>query len=283
MNDLNQMKILIVDDSQDSSDLIERLLSDSGYENIQVVCSAIEALESVNHFPPDLILLDIVMPDMTGFEFCKTVKSDPVTMNIPVIMVSGSFKDSDEALQKAFNVGAVDFIPKPVRRPEVLARWGKLLAEIRRPMSKRRFELVTFAAALELRNTACSLAHGKALLEFFSADEVLKMKEEKFSESVTETERAVFRFSRKVARDAARVTSGDVDLLKKHGLNDDEIFDIAATAAGRAFFTKLLDALGVETDSIFVELESTFRRAMTVGRPIGYRPVERVPGSTGGR
>lgn len=162
-------------------------------------------------------------------------------------------------------------------RPEVLARWGKLLAEIKRPMSKRRFELVTFAAALELRNTACSLAHGKALLEFFSADEVLKMKEGKFSESVTETERAVFRFSRKVARDAARVTSGDVDLLKKHGLNDDEIFDIAATAAGRAFFTKLLDALGVETDSAFVELESSFRRAMTVGRPIGYRPVERVP------
>jgi uncharacterized peroxidase-related enzyme len=162
-------------------------------------------------------------------------------------------------------------------RPEVLARWGRLLAEIKRPMSKRRFELVTFAAALELRNTACSLAHGNALLEFFSQAEVLRMKENKFSESVTETERAVFRFARKVAKDASRVTSGDIDLLKKHGLNDDEIFDIAATAAGRAFFTKLLDALGVETDSTFLELDSAFRRAMTVGRPIGYRPVEHVP------
>lgn len=161
-------------------------------------------------------------------------------------------------------------------RPEVLARWGRLLAEIKRPMSRRRFELVTFAAAIELRNTACSLAHGKALLEFFSADEVTKMKEGKFSESVTETERAIFRYSRKIVKDASRVTSGDIDLLKKHGLSDDEIFDIAATAAGRAFFTKLLDALGVETDSTFVELESAFRRAMTVGRPIGYRPVERV-------
>lgn len=162
-------------------------------------------------------------------------------------------------------------------RPEVLARWGKLLAEIKRPMSKRRFELVTFAAALELRNTACSLAHGKALMEFFTAEEILKMKEDKFSESVTETEKAIFRFARKVAKDASLVTAGDVDLLKKHGLNDDEIFDIAATAAGRAFFTKLLDALGVETDSTFVQLEYTFRRSMTVGRPIGYRPVERVP------
>ena len=162
-------------------------------------------------------------------------------------------------------------------RPEVLARWGRLLAEIRRPMSKRRFELVTFAAALELRNTACSLAHGKALLEFFSSEEVLKMKENSFSDAVTEAEKAIFRFARRVAKDASLVTSGDIDLLKKHGLNDDEIFDIAATAAGRAFFTKLLDALGVETDSTFLELDSAFRRAMTVGRPIGYRPVEHVP------
>jgi uncharacterized peroxidase-related enzyme len=162
-------------------------------------------------------------------------------------------------------------------RPEVLARWGRLLAEIKRPMSKRRFELVTFAAALELRNTACSLAHGKALLEFFSSEEVLKMKENKFSDSVTETEKAIFRFARQVAKNASQVTSGDIDLLKKHGLNDDEIFDIAATAAGRAFFTKLLDGLGVETDSTFLEQEPAFRRAMTVGRPIGYRPVERVP------
>ena len=195
---------------------------------------------------------------------------------IPPAMAQGEVLEMYERQQAAWG-----FVPNYAKvfsgRPEVLARWGRLLAEIRRPMSKRRFELVTFAAALELRNTACSLAHGKALLEFFSADDVLKMKEDKFSESVTETERALFRFSRKIAKDASRVTSGDIDLLKKHGLNDDEIFDIAATAAGRAFFTKLLDALGVETDSTFVDLESTFRRAMTVGRPIGYRPVERVP------
>ena len=162
------------------------------------------------------------------------------------------------------------------RRPEVLARWGRLLAEIKRPMSKRRFELITFAAALELRNTACSLAHGRALTEFFTENEVRAMAEGKFSESVTEAERALFRFARKVAKDASRITSGDIDLLKKHGLSDDEIFDVSATAAGRAFFTKLLDALGVETDSEFLGLEKPFRQAMTVGRPIGYRPVERL-------
>lgn len=162
-------------------------------------------------------------------------------------------------------------------RPEVLARWGKLLAEIKRPMSKRRFELVTFAAALELRNTACSLAHGKALMEFFTAEEILKMKEDKFSESVTETEKAIFRFARKVAKDASLVTAGDVDLLKKHGLNDDEIFDIAATAAGRAFFTKLLDALGSVPDSSFASMNERLRDALTLARPIDTTPVEVMP------
>ena len=190
-------------------------------------------------------------------------------------MAQGEVLEMYERQQAAWG-----FVPNYAKvfsgRPEVLARWGRLLAEIKRPMTKRRFELVTFAAALELRNTACSLAHGKALLEFFSTAEVLKMKEDKFSDSVTETEKAVFRFARKIAKDASRVTSGDIDLLKKHGLNDDEIFDIAATAAGRAFFTKLLDALGVETDSPFLEQDPAFRRAMTVGRPIGYRPVEQV-------
>ena len=60
-------------------------------------------------------------------------------------------------------------------RPEVLARWGQLLAEIRRPMDKRRFELITFAASHTLRSTLCSLAHGKALTAFFSKEDIQSM------------------------------------------------------------------------------------------------------------
>lgn len=162
-------------------------------------------------------------------------------------------------------------------RPEVLARWGRLLAEIKRPMPKRRFELVTFAAALELRNTACSLQHGKVLTEFFTAKEVRDMREGKFGESLSDTEQAMFRFAQKVARDASRITSGEVDQLKQLGLDDDDIFDIVATVAGRAFFTKLLDGLGVETDSVFMQLDEPFRQALSVGRPIGFQDVERLP------
>jgi uncharacterized peroxidase-related enzyme len=159
-------------------------------------------------------------------------------------------------------------------RPEVMARWGMLLAEIQRPMSPRRFELVTFAAAVEIRNTACSLAHGKALTEFFTEEEVCAMAKGEFSSSVSEAEQAMMRFARQVAKDASRVTSGDVDLLKKHGFTDAEVFDIAATAAGRAFFTKILDALGVEGDSSFMKLDRSFREPLTVGRPIAIRKVE---------
>lgn len=162
-------------------------------------------------------------------------------------------------------------------RPEVLARWGRLLAEIRRPMSDRRFELATFAAAVELRNSACTLAHGRRLLDFFSADDVIALARGDFPESVTDAERAVVELSRKVARDASRVTAGDVARLRKHGLSDAEIFDVVAAAAGRAFFTKMLDALGVEPDSPFMSLDYEMRDALTVGRPISFHDVERMP------
>lgn len=144
-------------------------------------------------------------------------------------------------------------------RPEVLARWGRLLAEIRRPMSDRQFELVTFAAALELRNSACALAHGKQLATFFSYDEICGMATGKYGPSVTEAERAMMQFARIVARDATSVTSKDVDVLREHGFADAEIFDIVATAAGRAFFTKLLDGLGVDLDASFNKLSPAFR------------------------
>ena len=162
-------------------------------------------------------------------------------------------------------------------RPEVLARWGRLLAEIKRPMPPRRFELVTLAAALALRNTACALQHGKLLAEFVPEADVIGLSDGKFGESFSEAEQALFHFAQKVARDASRITSGDVDRLKRFGLDDEEIFDVVAAAAGRAFFTKLLDGLGVETDSSFMDLAQPFRQALTVGRPIGFRPVESLP------
>lgn len=159
-------------------------------------------------------------------------------------------------------------------RPEVLARWGRLLAEIRRPMDPRRFELVTFAAAHELRNSACALAHGKALTRFFPPAEVQAMAAGGDAPGLSPAERAMMDFSRKVARDATAVTQADIDELRACGLSDPEIFDIVATSAGRAFFTKLLDGLGVLGDSPIEAMDAALRDALTVGRPLDRQAPE---------
>ena len=95
-------------------------------------------------------------------------------------------------------------------RPEVMARWGQLLAEIKRPMSKRRFELATFVAAHELANTACSLAHGRALREFFSDAEIVAIAEGRFDGVLDAAEQALARFARQVARDASQARATTV-------------------------------------------------------------------------
>jgi uncharacterized peroxidase-related enzyme len=164
------------------------------------------------------------------------------------------------------------FVPNYARvfchRPEVLARWGQLLSEIRRPMDKRRFELVTFTAACALGNSACALVHGRALAEFFSHEQIRAIAAGRDEGILGDAEQAMVAFARQVATDATLVTQAQAAALIAHGFEDAEIFDIAATAAGRAFWTKLLDALGVLADSPCLEMDESLRRALTVGRPI---------------
>jgi uncharacterized peroxidase-related enzyme len=162
-------------------------------------------------------------------------------------------------------------------RPEIMARWAALLAEIKRPMDKRRFELATFAAACALRNSACALAHGKVLCEFFSDAQIVAIAHDRAAEVLAPTEAALVHFARQVALDASAVTAEQVAALKAHGFADAEVFDIAAAAAGRAFFTKILDALGVQMDSPFLALDPGVRDALTVGRPIDTRDCETMP------
>jgi uncharacterized peroxidase-related enzyme len=155
-------------------------------------------------------------------------------------------------------------------RPEVMRLWAQMLAGIKRHMDKRRYELVTFAAANALRSTLCSLAHGKVLTEFFSMQDVQAMARGEAPPSLSAAEAAMMAFGRKVARDASAITSGEVEHLKQHGFSDAEIFDIAATAAARAFWTKVIESLGVEADAPYRNIDSTFRKALTVGRPIDF-------------
>jgi len=164
------------------------------------------------------------------------------------------------------------FVPNYARvfshRPELMQLWAQLQIGIKRHMDKRRFELITFAAAHTLRSTLCSLAHGKALTQFFSKEDVQLMARGASPASLTAAEAEMMAFARKVARGAYTVTAVDVQKLKLHGFTDAEVFDIAATVAARAFWTGLIEALGVEAEPSLVAMDSEFRDALAVGRPI---------------
>jgi uncharacterized peroxidase-related enzyme len=192
-------------------------------------------------------------------------------------------RDADGALAEMYarQQASWGFVPNYAKvfchRPEVMARWGQLLAEIKRPMDKRRFELVTFAAAHELRHSACTLAHGKALREFFDDAQIVAIAEGRAGDVLMPADQAMVAFARRVARDASSVSETDVAALAAHGFDGAQIFDIAAAAAGRAFFTKLLDALGVQPDAPFVAVSQAFGARLAFGRPIDTAPVATMP------
>lgn len=162
-------------------------------------------------------------------------------------------------------------------RPDIMALWADLLAGIRGHLAPREFELATLAAAHALKNSACSLAHGAALLKFFSVDEVIRLVSNPDHADVAPSDRAIVKFARKVALDASAITQHDTDELRRAGFGDEMIFDLAASAAARCFFAKVLDALGVQPDASAMAMDQRFREAMTVGRAISREEPETVP------
>lgn len=117
--DLTGAKILIVDDVPANLDVIYRSLRAKGYQ-VLAATNGQNALEAAAQAQPDLILLDILMPDIDGYEVCRRLKADPETEDIPVIFVSG--QDADGGTARGFEVGGVDYIMKPVQLEELLSR-----------------------------------------------------------------------------------------------------------------------------------------------------------------
>jgi uncharacterized peroxidase-related enzyme len=154
-------------------------------------------------------------------------------------------------------------------RPAVFAAWRQLLGAITAEMDERLYELVTLAAAGSLRSSYCSLAHGQVLLErHVSEAELLTLALDPDSAPLMPLESAAMRFARKVVEDATAVSAADVAELRELGLSDAEIFDITAAAAVRCFFSKTLDALGVQPDADYAELSPELREVLVTGRPI---------------
>jgi len=111
--------VLVVDDTPENLQLMHGLLKD--LYTVKVANSGDRALKIATVLPlPDLILLDIMMPGMDGYEVCRRLKADPVTTDIPVIFLTARTEVEDE--QKGFDAGCVDYITKPISPPIVLAR-----------------------------------------------------------------------------------------------------------------------------------------------------------------
>lgn len=157
-------------------------------------------------------------------------------------------------------------------RPGVLDGWTALLKSIQSNLPVRSYELATLAAARAVRSSYCSLAHGNVLAtKVFDAPTVTAIMKNDPASPLEARERVMMAFAEKVAANADRITAADIEDLRSHGYRDEEIFDLAAAAAARCFFSKLIDALGIQADATFNDLDPALRQALTVGRPVAER------------
>jgi two-component system alkaline phosphatase synthesis response regulator PhoP len=154
--------VLVVEDEPDVAELIRYHLAKEGYD-VRLAASGGDAVKCAHSLQPDLILLDIMVPQLNGWEVCRRLKQDPETRGLPVIMVTGRVEEGDKVL--GFEVGADDYVTKPFSPRELVARvravarrgkqteWPGTVRRLRMgdlQIDRRRFEVTMRGSAVEL-------------------------------------------------------------------------------------------------------------------------------------
>lgn len=122
--------VIVVDDDPAALRLIEYIFRRADYE-VHLATNGPAALSRVEEVKPDLMILDVMMPDMSGLEVCQRLRARPTTARLPIIMLSA--RDQVEHKVDGFEAGADDYVAKPVDPPELLARAKALLQRMSRP------------------------------------------------------------------------------------------------------------------------------------------------------
>ena len=137
-------RVLIADDNPQNCELLVAYLADADYE-IDIAADGRQTLDQVARQPPDLILLDIMMPKLSGYEVCQQLKSDPATRNIPVLMVTALNDPGD--IEKAVEAGCNDYLTKPINKLELKVRVRSLLQV--RHLATENDRLLAYIAEIE--------------------------------------------------------------------------------------------------------------------------------------
>ncbi|MDA0835867.1 MAG: response regulator [Planctomycetota bacterium] len=137
-------KILIADDNQQNCELLDAYLAGEGY-TIETAYDGEETLHKVVSFQPDIVLLDIMMPKLSGYEVCQQLKQNPMTKDIPILIVTALNEMGD--IEKGVAAGCDDFLSKPINRMELTTRVRSLLRV--RHLTNERDRLLAYLAEIE--------------------------------------------------------------------------------------------------------------------------------------
>jgi DNA-binding response OmpR family regulator len=127
-------RVLVVEDDRDIADLVERYLQKAGF-SIELVSSGRDALKAVAGRPPDVLILDLMLPHVDGLEICRAVRSDPRTAAVPIIMLTARADESERIV--GLEIGADDYVAKPFSPNELVARVRALLRRTQRQPETR--------------------------------------------------------------------------------------------------------------------------------------------------